>query len=57
MLRLSGLSVKIQNITRYTVEAAFLLPTVLIAALVGKFLAAQFVSYGILLLMIFFLEV
>ena len=57
MLRLAGLTVKIQNITRYSVEGLFLVPTILIASLIGKYFATPYISYGVLLLMIFFLEI
>jgi hypothetical protein len=57
MLRLAGLTVKIQNITRYSVEGLFLVPTILIASLIGKYFATPYISYGVLLLMILFLEI
>jgi hypothetical protein len=54
MLRLSGMSIKIQILTKRVMEAVFLTPTIICVALIGKLLVTPFISFGVLFLLILF---
>jgi hypothetical protein len=57
MLRLSGMSIKIQILTKRVMEAIFLAPTVIFVALVGKFFVTPFISFGVLFLLTLFVVI
>lgn len=57
MLRLSGMSIKIQILTKRVVEAIFLVPGVIFVSIVGKIVVTPFISFGVLFLITLFVVI